>query len=123
MSLDHGPIPDPRGAKNAVVLRRAADPRDAMDHSHDGSACPVQAASLQRCSLFSEGRMLAAPTDALTEAERIGSTKQALPCHGRGTRTSNRWNPPATRAQHMRQQAVAIVLAFVLAALLGQIRF
>jgi hypothetical protein len=49
-----------------------------------------------------------------------GRTEAADPWHCRDVLTTDYWNPPTSQRQHARQRILALIVAFVLAAILAQ---
>jgi hypothetical protein len=46
--------------------------------------------------------------------------KAANPWHWCDTLTTDYWNPPTSESQHARQRILAVIVAFILAAILAQ---
>ena len=49
-----------------------------------------------------------------------GRTKAADPWHCRDVLATDYWHPPTSQRQHARQRILAVIVAFVLAAILAQ---
>jgi hypothetical protein len=53
------------------------------------------------------------------EARNRCSTRAADPWHGCDSLTTDYWNPPTSESQHTRQRIFAVIVAFILAAVLA----
>ena len=89
--------------------------------SRDGPIRGSRIAALRQKTLPRKGGKVPASCEASEDHECSWHRSHIEPWHWSDTRTSDLLDPPTTPSQHMRQRVLAIVLALVIATLLGHV--
>jgi hypothetical protein len=108
-------------AEMTVPLDNPIDAAASSMRSRDGPISSIPVAAKQWRPPVNEDGEVAAPPEAPEHTERIVPITRTTPCDWRQGDVHDLWNPPMTRAQQMHQLVVAVIIAVVLVALLGQV--
>jgi hypothetical protein len=70
-----------------------------------------------RChALAAVGTRIASPEDRSSDSHAAARCGDADPWHWRGSLTTDYWNAPTSESRHARQRILAVIVAFILAA-------